>query len=338
MIIVDKDNDHLLIKTKGIRTLKSLKVPGAPVCAVTPMVFLAVGCAVSVEVPWAPLSGVTPVASLTRCAISSAEVGIVEAFAVRCAAAGGISGLVPLRLGMTALRPIRIESALAKVCSGRGRVGSFGDGVFGPDGLPFDGHPSATLLRLSRGLDISEVNERETARITSDPVIDEFDVFDVTESAEDVGDRRLLRRRRQIEDADAGGLLGVHSVAIVPTSIGKRGPGSCALIFGASRRSSCRVLRPRTVSVVISPLLLRLQGVGEFKEQSLLSYSQLVLLGEGFDVGFSEDFQRRVAVDVLLLESVDRPIRESSILQLFHKFLSSQGRFECVSHRFGRLD
>ena len=68
------------------------------------------------------------------------------------------------------------------------------------------------------------------------------------------------------------------------------------------------------IPVVISPLLLRLQGVGEFKEQSLLSYSQLVLLGEGFDVGFSEDFQRRVAVDVLLLESVDRPIRESSIL------------------------
>ena len=50
-----------------------------------------------------------------------------------------------------------------------------------------------------------------------------------------------------------------------------------------------------------------------------MSDSQLVLLGQRFDVWFGEDFQSGVAIDVFLLQGVDRPLGESSILIELYK-------------------
>jgi len=85
----------------------------------------------------------------------------------------------------------------------------FSDGEFGPDDLTINGHAGTTLLRINGGLDVGEVNKAKAPRLAGHSVINDLDVLDVSDTAKDLVELRLLGGDVEIEDADAGRLLRV---------------------------------------------------------------------------------------------------------------------------------
>lgn len=82
-------------------------------------------------------------------------------------------------------------------------MGSLRDGKLCSDGSAFDGHASATLLRVNGRVQIGKVDEGKTTRFAGNSVVNEFDVLHVTESAEDVMKSSFFCRYGEVKDADA---------------------------------------------------------------------------------------------------------------------------------------